>query len=252
MSKVVKGVGRAVSKVVKGATKAVSNVVKGVGKVAKKIVKSKIGKVIIGAVALYFGVPLIAGAIGGATAGAAAGSGFWGTLSGAVSGAGSGAMAGLSQAWGGLVGATKAIVGGQGLSAAGQSLAGGFSPSAAFSAGSSSVGVLAPATAAPAANATTVPPANTPTVPAAGKEAGGLLSSPLAQAAAVQGVSSVVGAIGQGKMEEAKLKREERLAEEERQRRNRNMGVLFDYGNQRPEGYYRPSSFVAEFAGGAR
>ena len=114
--------------------------------VVKSLAKSKIGKVLIGAAALYVGVPMLAGAFGGAAAGAAAGQGFLGTLTGAASGAASGAAAGISQAWAGLTGAASAAMGGN-LAGAGSSLATGFSPSAAMAAGGSAV----PAAAAPLA-----------------------------------------------------------------------------------------------------
>jgi hypothetical protein len=133
-----------VSKVVRGVGRAVSKVVSGVKNVVKQVAKSKLGKVLIGAAALYFGVPMLAGAFGGAAAGAAAGSGVLGTIGGAVSGGLSGAAAGISQAWAGLTGAASALGAGS-LSGAGSSLAGGFSPSAAFAAGG---GAAAPAGAA--------------------------------------------------------------------------------------------------------
>jgi hypothetical protein len=163
-------------------------------------------------------------------------------------------MAGLSQAWNGIAGAASAITGGQGLGAAGQSLASGFSPTSAYSAANAAAGgagVLSPTEfVGPPDLRVGQQAGSTPSpMPTA---SGGFLSSPLAQAAAIQGVSSVVGAVGQAKMAEAQMEREKQLAEEERQRRNRNMGVLFDYGSPKPEGYYRPSSFVLEFNGGAR
>lgn len=112
------------SKVVKGVGRAIGNVVKGVVKVVKKVATSKIGKILIGAAALYFGVPMISGAITGASAGAAAGSGFFGTLSGAASGALSGASAGISQAWARLTGAANAAAGGNFAGAASNLMAG--------------------------------------------------------------------------------------------------------------------------------
>lgn len=108
MSKVVKGVGRAVGKVVKG-------VVNGV----KKFAKSKLGKIIIAAAAIYFGVPAVMGAFGAGGAAAAGG------LSGMA-----GATANISAAWSSLGTAGTALVGGN-LSGAGSALASGFSGTAA-------------------------------------------------------------------------------------------------------------------------
>lgn len=119
MSKVVKGIGRAISKVVKG----VANVV-------KSVVKSPVGKILLAAATVYFGGAAIMGAMGGASAG----TGVLGTVSGALQGAG----AGISSAWSGLTGAAGALAGGQGLSAAGSSLSGGFT--GAYGAGSGAVG----------------------------------------------------------------------------------------------------------------
>ena len=136
MSKIVKSVTRAVSKVIKGTVNNITKVVKGTIGGIKKFASSKIGKIIIGAAAIYFGVPMLSGALGGASAGFTAGQGFFGTIGSTLSGAFTGAGAGLSQAWGGLVGATT---GGGGMAA----LSGGFSPSAAFSAGSSAATPLA-------------------------------------------------------------------------------------------------------------
>ena len=136
MSKIVKGTVRRLTKVVKGTISHVSKLVKGAVGAVKKFASSKIGKILIAAAAIYFGVPMLAGGLGGASAGFAAGQGFFGTIGSTLSGAFTGAGAGLSQAWGGLVGATT---GGGGMTA----LSGGFSPSAAFSAGSSAATPLA-------------------------------------------------------------------------------------------------------------
>lgn len=125
MSKVVKGIGSAIS----GVTRAVGKVVQGAVNVVKKVVKSPIGKAISIAAAVYF----TGGAVLGAMGGAAAGTGVMGTIAGAVSGAG----AGISSAWAGLTGAAGALAGGQGLAAAGSSLSGGLT--GAYAAGSGSV-----------------------------------------------------------------------------------------------------------------
>lgn len=75
MSKVVKGVGRAIGKVVDG---------------VKKVAKSKIGKVLIGAALVYFGGAALMGAMGSGAAGAAGAGGLSGL---------SGAAANVSAAW---------------------------------------------------------------------------------------------------------------------------------------------------------
>ncbi|MEY4951780.1 MAG: hypothetical protein RL299_204 [Pseudomonadota bacterium] len=261
MSKVVKKIGRTVKKVVKG-----------VGTAVKKFAKSKIGKLVIIAAATYFGVPMLAGALGGASAGV----GLAGTVSGAFSGAG----AGLAQAWGGLTGAVGALGSGS-LSGAGSALAGGFSPSAAYGAGGgilSSGGAAAvgnvgaamngPEMAAGAAEAGSSPSwlaelsgkfpdgmklANASTQPQGG--GGGILDSILNSKAApalIQAGSSMIGSIGQQKMDQERLKEAEaaaqRMRDEERANRNANMGVLFASQSDPGEGYYKKSSFVPRFS----
>ena len=52
------------SKVVKGVTRAVSKVVKGVATAVKKVASSKIGKIIMVAAAVYFGGAALLGAMG--------------------------------------------------------------------------------------------------------------------------------------------------------------------------------------------
>jgi hypothetical protein len=80
------------SKVVKGVVRAVKKVVSGIGKAVKKVMKSPIGRVIAIAALTFVGAPMLAGAMQGA----AAGSGFLGTISGALSGAASGFSAAMS------------------------------------------------------------------------------------------------------------------------------------------------------------
>lgn len=113
------------SKVVKGVSRAVSKVASGVKNVVKKVASSKIGKIALIAAAVYFGGAALMGAVGGASAG----TGIAGTLSGALSGAG----AGISSAWSGLTGA----LGAGSLSGAASSLGSGFT--GAYSAGMSAV-----------------------------------------------------------------------------------------------------------------
>lgn len=121
MSKVVRSVGNAIGGVVKGVTKAVTGVVKGAVNAVKTVAKSKLGKIALIAAATYFGVPAISGAFGGGAAAASGLSGF------------AGASANLSAAWEGLTGAAAALGSGN-LAGAGQSLAQGFTGSAATTA----------------------------------------------------------------------------------------------------------------------
>lgn len=96
MSRVVKGIGRAVKKVVGGIAKAV-----------KRVVKSKFGKIVLGAAAIYFGGAALMGATGSSAAGLAAGGGWAGAgagLSSAASGLGTaltgGGLGGMGEALG--------------------------------------------------------------------------------------------------------------------------------------------------------
>lgn len=114
------------SKVVKGVGRAISNVVKGVTNVVKQVTSSKIGKVLLTAAAVYFGGAALAGAFGGASAG----TGIMGTLSGALEGAASG----IGSAWSGLTGAGSALMSGN-MSGAASSVGSGFT--GAYSAGES-------------------------------------------------------------------------------------------------------------------
>lgn len=101
MSKVVKGVGRAISKVVKG----VANVV-------KKVASSKFGKILVGAALIYFGGAALMGGFSGAAAG------------GGLSGALSGAAQGVANAWTSLTGAASSALGGKFAQAGSQLSAG--------------------------------------------------------------------------------------------------------------------------------
>jgi hypothetical protein len=103
MSKIVKGVGKAVGGVVRGIGKAVKGIVKGVGKVFKKVWKSTVGKIVLTAVAIWLGgwaLGAWAGP-GGAAAGSAAG-----TTAGTTAGTGLGAGAGVTASGVSAVGPT--------------------------------------------------------------------------------------------------------------------------------------------------
>ena len=102
MSKVVRGIGRAVGKVVKGVVNTV-----------KKVAKSKFGKILIGAALVYFGGAALMGGFSGAAAG------------GGLSGALSGAAQGVANAWTSLTGAAGSALGGK-FAQAGSQLSAGF------------------------------------------------------------------------------------------------------------------------------
>jgi hypothetical protein len=95
MSKVVSGIGNAISGVVKGVVNVVKGVVKGVGDLAKSIASSKLGKAIIIAGAIYFGGAALAGGFGSSAAGGS-------FLSGMGAGVSSAAST-LSSAWGSVM-----------------------------------------------------------------------------------------------------------------------------------------------------
>jgi hypothetical protein len=98
-----------VSKVVKGVGRAIGKVVKGVGNVVKKVAKSKLGKILVGAALVYFGGAALMGGIGGAGA-AATGSGISGFFTGAGAGLSSAAQ-GISGAWTALTGGGGSVMG---------------------------------------------------------------------------------------------------------------------------------------------
>lgn len=99
MSKVVKGVSRAIGKVVKGAVNLV-----------KKVAKSKFGRIALMAATVYFGGAAIMGGING-----------FGTATGALQGA----MTGVSNAWASLGQAAGSVMSGN-FAQAGSQLSAGF------------------------------------------------------------------------------------------------------------------------------
>jgi hypothetical protein len=222
MSKVVKGIGRAVSKVVKG----VVNVV-------KKVAKSKLGKVLIGAALVYFGGAALMGGMA-----APAGSGISGFLSGAGSG--------LSSAATGISNAFTALTQGS-LSGVKTALSEGFmgTGSAAFT-GSTPTGLATVAAdAAPLAVQTAAPTAGAftgqtitglPTVAAdaanvlnAGSGGSGLLakamSSPYTAPALISGGTQLIGGVMQGYGAQKQQERQEQLAEDQKKAYNTNVGT---------------------------
>jgi hypothetical protein len=247
MSKVVKGIGRAIGKVVKGVGKVVSGVVKGVGSVVKKIASSKLGKILLMAATVYFG----GAAIMGAMQGAAAGSGFLGTISSAVSGAGTG----IANAWSALGAATSSAMGGN-FAQAGSQLATGFQGGSLAGGTGVSVGATTGLTAgstaggaaggaaqggsmyslaggAPAAGAGLTAPAGSTALAGGGSvlgaggaaQGGGLLSSlsPLGQYAAVSSGMQLAGGAIQDYSQQKQI-------EDERKRQEQNMSANFAFG----------------------
>lgn len=244
MSKVVKGVGRAISKVVKGVTN-----------VVKKVAKSKIGKVLIAAAAIYFGGAALMGAMG--TSGAAAAGGLSGL---------SGAAANVGAAWSSLGSAGSALLGGN-LSGAGSALASGFSggTSALASPGmltsmggtggiigngmtqaqmlaAQNAGIAGATELTNAAAASAFPTAATAAAPAAtaglqltpgaataaakpGLIGSFMSSSPYAAPAAIMAGSQLVGGVMQGVGAQQQQKHQEDLDAAARQRYNTNIGT---------------------------
>lgn len=214
MSKVVKGIGRAVGKVVDG---------------VKKVASSKLGKVLITAAAVYFGGAALMGGIGGATSGA----GFL-----------SGASAGLSSAASGISGAWGALTGTGGLSGAASSIGSGFTGaygagaatggSALASAGGSALANTAANTAADAAftGATetglmTLPGDAANVLGKAGGKGlvGGMMSSPYAAPALISGGTQLIGGVMQGYGAKKQQDQQVQMAEDERKRYNTNVGT---------------------------
>lgn len=256
MSKIVKGIGRAIGAVVSGVVNAV-----------KTFAQSKIGKLIITAVAFYFGVPMLAGAVGGAAAGAAAGTGMF-------SGAMTGASAGLAGAWSGVTGAATALGDGE-FGKALSSLATGSSASGAYAAGQTAVGgaglvggtigtigaapaaaggigesaaattaVSPPVTGAPlfvgpplpTVAPTVVPPVIPPvTPPPTTGLIGSALKQPLVQAELIKAGGSVLQGYGQGKTLEAQQKYQQQILAADRARYNANVGTSIWGAPQAPQ-----------------
>lgn len=111
MSKAVSSVARSVTNVVKGAVSAVTKITSSAAGAIKDVAKSKLGKAVLIAAAVYFGGAALSGAFGGAAGGA---TGWAGAQAGV-----SGAASSLSTAWG------QALAGN--FSQAGSSLGTGFS-----------------------------------------------------------------------------------------------------------------------------
>lgn len=214
MSKVVKSVGRAISKVVKGVAKAV-----------RKVAQSKLGRVLIGAAAIYFGGAALMGAMG--TSGAAAAGGLSGL---------SGAAANIGAAWSSLGTAGSALMGGN-LSGAGSAVASGFTGTAAG--GSALAGAAGTAVGTAAAAPTVTGAATGATTGAtvgagagAGTAAGaGSLGQGLIGAAKINAATQLVGGVvqgaGQQKAMEDQRNYDQQQAQAARDRYNQNVGTTW-------------------------
>jgi hypothetical protein len=239
MSKAVKRVGRAIGKVVKGVSKVFSKV----GGLAKGLTKSKFGRVVLMAAAIYFGGAALMGGISGMGAG---GAGF-------LSGAGTG----ISNAWTGLLNAGSSALGGE-FATAGSQLSAGFQGAAyapAATAPGTSAGTMAAFGPAPEALASGIQ--SGAGMPMANSVAGSpLLSAPTAMtaaapagaaptaanslwnsafmnsyggAAAIMGGSQLAGGLisgaGQQKALDDQRAYEEKAAADQRARYNANVGT---------------------------
>jgi len=255
------------SKIVRGVKRAVGRVANGIAKVVTKVTGSKtlgkIAKVLAVAATIYFGGAAIMGAVGGATAGAAAGTGWF---SGAVTGAG----AGISNAWTGLKLAGSAAMSGN-FAQAGSSLKTGFTganaagATAVNAANMASTGVnLATATPAevqrftdgyntlsgagnPVSNiaqtTTNMPPGtNLP-----GSKPG-FLSSDLAKHAAVTGGFQVGAGLIQGAGDQKALEAAQAREDALRAEQDRNMMVDFQYGAPGEGSGYTPEGEAGQYA----
>lgn len=223
MSKIVKGIGRAIGKVVKG-----------VGNLVKKVFKSKLGKLVAGAALMFFGVPAVAGLFGGGAAGAAGLSGF------------AGASANISAAWGSLTGAASSMLAGNFAQAGSQLTTGMLGPATeAVGAGGAAAGEAAGAATgaggaagqAAGGAAWTQSPTGLNVLAAEGNamvQPTGLLSkftsSPYFAPAVVQAGGAVLQGIGQAKAQQAQLEYQEKLKNDELKRYNTNVGTRL-WGN---------------------
>jgi hypothetical protein len=256
MSKVVSGIGNAISGVVKGVVNVVKSVASGVGDLVKSIASSKLGKAILIAGAIYFGGAALAGGFGSSAAGGS-------FLSGMGAGVSSAAST-LSGAWGsvlaGDVGAAASSVGnawGTAGAAAGQAAGAGAmtvgaaAAPTAVAAPSATIGAPTAGAATTAANggvASTWVPSSTglnvlaseaaAAAPAAAAPAAtGFASlSPLAQYGAISAGTQVVGGMiqgaGQKQAQEDQRDYEMRMAQEARDRYNANVGTALWGSNQ--------------------
>lgn len=234
MSKVVRGIGRAIGKVVKG-----------VGNVVKKVVSSKIGKVLVGAALVYFGGAALMGGLG-----AGAGTGVSGFLSGAGQGIAN-AWTSLTQAAGsalggqftqagsqlsaGIQGTTTALQGEAALSAASQAAQ--TSMAAGNAGAATNPALLESYAGTPGYGASTAGAGNAAMNTIPGSTGPGLIQRAAnglgnvwngmgdkAQAAAITGGTQLVGGLIQGYGMQKAQDRQEQLTADQRAAYNRNIG----------------------------
>ena len=254
MSKVVKGIGRAIGSVVKGVAKAV-----------KSVVKSPVGKILLAAATVYFG----GAALMGASQGFSAGSGFLGTITSSLEGA----MTGIGNAWTSLGTAASQAMSGN-FANAGTALSGGLEGSAvtvgadgALTTTPMSMG--APAGLPAAKPVATTPPPTAPAVQTVAEKAAenaatkpGLISQawdklgPYGKMAAVQTGGNIIQGIGQQKALEEQRQYELKQAQAARDRANTNIGTRLwgspsDYVDDPMLGYRAMADRYANIANNA-
>jgi hypothetical protein len=224
MSKAVSSVTRSVTNVVKGAVKSVSGAV-------KDVAKSKLGKAVMIAAAIYFGGAALSGAFGGAAGGA---TGFAGAQAGV-----SGAASSLSTAW------SQALAGN--FAQAGSSLGTGFSGNVAGGNASTAMSGLdaggmgsSPANMGSMTSSGAVSPvassgglvngvgAGAGTGAGAGAGAGGMsVGEGIMGAAKIQAGTALVGGVMQGKAAQDQRDAELSQAGAARDRYNANVGTTW-------------------------
>jgi hypothetical protein len=235
-----------VSKVVKGVGRAVSKVVDGVKNVVKQVTKSKLGKVLVGAALIYFGGAALMGSMGFGAAGAAGASGLTGAAQGisaawtSLGTAGSQLMAGnfanAAGALGSGIGGSAATMGANGMLVNGAVQGAG---SAAFT-GQTATGLKTVGTdvASAAGRAATASPWTTSSTglnvlaSEAGKAGAGstgligkMMASPYAAPALISSGTQLAGGLIQGVGARQEQKRQEQLTNDQRAAYNTNIGT---------------------------
>lgn len=211
------------SKVVKGVVRAVKKVVSGVASVVKKVVKSPIGKVIIAAAAVYFGGAALAGAMSSTAGSSALGaiSNAWTSLGTAGSQLMAGNLGNVAGALGtGIQGGAATIAEGGNLIAGGL---GGAAPGAMTTAAPIAPPINNPsAFVAPGAT----PPANNGLISGAWNALGDRSKAALISGATQIGGGMIQG-MGQQKAAQEQRDYEAQQAQAARDRYNQNVGTMW-------------------------
>jgi hypothetical protein len=249
MSKAVSGVGNAIGGVLKGAVNLVKDVGNGIGRIVKDIGSSDIGKAILIAGAVYFGGAALSGGFGASAGG---GSFFSGMGAGVSSAASS-----LSSAWTSTLAGNFAEAGstiGSAWTGAGNA---GMATNPGWVANTGALPLtptpaVAPAAPPPAASAmnsgavtsggsplgVNLPPAAPPPPPASTSFWNSIKASPYTAPALISGGMQVGGAYIQGQAQEKQLQDqrdyEARMAKEQRDRYNANVGAPLWSSQQAP------------------